>query len=350
MTDLKKPCLVEVTVGKHYLWCACGRSKTQPFCDGSHAGTAFKPVKYRADEDGEILFCGCKQTASPPFCDGSHNNLSDTYAEADPTTTADVETVPRAANGGKTMLDGGCFVRVLNFQGGVERGNMKISPLISAGDGARYLSVYGLCIEAGTTPPLSMGASEVAIFVISGSGTAQIAGRSFSFGDETSLYVRPGEIFSIDNSGDEAMEAIAVACPQNDGPSWPEEITGTFNNAFEERAIGINLERREAMADRFFQVLIGTDSGDDAVQTEATMFIGDVPKSRAEIHHHLYEEVVTVLSGEGVMWTGKRKTVVGPGDVIFLPKKQEHSLECTSDDGLHLLGVFYPAGSPAINY
>lgn len=69
----KAPIEVSVERGKTYWWCACGLSKTQPFCDGSHKGTAFSPIQYRATESGTKWFCVCKQTQSPPFCDGSHN-------------------------------------------------------------------------------------------------------------------------------------------------------------------------------------------------------------------------------------------------------------------------------------
>lgn len=69
------PCAVKVEAGKDYFWCACGRSQSQPFCDGSHRGTSFRPVRLRAEKDEWLWFCGCKQTATPPFCDGSHKAL-----------------------------------------------------------------------------------------------------------------------------------------------------------------------------------------------------------------------------------------------------------------------------------
>ena len=78
----------EVKAGKRYAWCACGRSANQPFCDGSHAGTDFKPVLFEARQDEDVLFCGCKHTATPPFCDGAHNNLPGAYGEDDPDTLA----------------------------------------------------------------------------------------------------------------------------------------------------------------------------------------------------------------------------------------------------------------------
>ncbi len=63
---------VAVTSGKTYWWCACGQSKQQPFCDGSHKGTAFTPLKYQATETGTKTFCGCKQTHTQPLCDHSN--------------------------------------------------------------------------------------------------------------------------------------------------------------------------------------------------------------------------------------------------------------------------------------
>ncbi len=69
------PFEVSVQAEKTYFWCACGRSEKQPFCDGSHKGTGFEPVAWKAAESGPIWFCGCKRTRGRPRCDGSHNAL-----------------------------------------------------------------------------------------------------------------------------------------------------------------------------------------------------------------------------------------------------------------------------------
>ena len=71
----KSPYLVEVEAGKSYFWCSCGRSEKQPFCDGSHKGTTFTPMKFEAEKNKQLFFCGCKQTDKRPFCDGAHSKL-----------------------------------------------------------------------------------------------------------------------------------------------------------------------------------------------------------------------------------------------------------------------------------
>ena len=65
----------EVAAGQRYLWCSCGRSKSQPFCDGSHKGTGFTPMEYKSASGEEAWFCACKRSSKKPMCDGSHKTL-----------------------------------------------------------------------------------------------------------------------------------------------------------------------------------------------------------------------------------------------------------------------------------
>ncbi len=69
------PFPVEVEAGKSYFWCTCGRSASQPFCDGSHKDTSLVPMKYEATESKTLFFCGCKATSNSPLCDGTHAKL-----------------------------------------------------------------------------------------------------------------------------------------------------------------------------------------------------------------------------------------------------------------------------------
>ena len=71
----KSPYQVTLEAGKNYAWCACGRSQTQPFCDGSHKAVGLTPVVFKAEKDDEVWLCGCKQTHDKPYCDGTHNSL-----------------------------------------------------------------------------------------------------------------------------------------------------------------------------------------------------------------------------------------------------------------------------------
>lgn len=70
----KKPYVIDEEPGTKY-WCACGKSNNQPYCDGSHKGTGFTPVKVEITESKKVYWCGCKHSKKGPFCDGTHRNL-----------------------------------------------------------------------------------------------------------------------------------------------------------------------------------------------------------------------------------------------------------------------------------
>jgi len=66
---------VPLVAGQTYYWCACGQSKNQPFCDGSHKVTSFTPKAFVVEKSGDAWLCGCKHSKNAPFCDGTHKGL-----------------------------------------------------------------------------------------------------------------------------------------------------------------------------------------------------------------------------------------------------------------------------------
>jgi quercetin dioxygenase-like cupin family protein len=96
----------------------------------------------------------------------------------------------------------------------------------------------------------------------------------------------------------------------------------------------------ERTGDREFRVLLSSG-------LSITQFVGMIPPGRAPEHQHTYDEVVHVLAGHGVAHLGDTETELVPGSSIYLPPHQPHCLENNGADTLRVLGVFYPAGSPA---
>lgn len=70
----KGPYVMKVKAGR-YAWCACGMSSNQPFCDGTHKGTEFSPIRLEITEEKQVAWCGCKRSGNKPFCDGTHHKI-----------------------------------------------------------------------------------------------------------------------------------------------------------------------------------------------------------------------------------------------------------------------------------
>ena len=109
------------------------------------------------------------------------------------------------------------------------------------------------------------------------------------------------------------------------------------------RVVRLDACEPERTGDREFRVLLSEGLA-------FTQFAGLIPPGRAPEHHHTYDEVVHVLAGRGVVHLSGATAGIGPGTSIYLPPYQPHCLENTGRDVLEVLGVFYPAGSPAAKH
>jgi len=337
----------EVKAGKRYLWCSCGRSKTQPFCDGSHAGTEFLPIPFMAKEDEDVIFCGCKHTSTAPFCDGTHSNLPGGYRLDDPDSAENrqVRMVPAEA-GPIVRLDGECYVFSTSRAKLTARGVMRYTPVISPAMGALFQSQFYAEISQGISPVIAADGRHTVLFAFEGAGEVEISGRRFTVRPNTGVYVRPSEAYRVHVAAAETVKLFISNGPGSEDLVWLEQMPTAFDDAHPQRRADADASQRQAMAERYYQLLVNGDHGSPVV----THFIGTIPLSKAEPHRHLYEEAMVCLTGHGVVWTEKTKTALGPGDVLFLPRKQVHSVECTTPGGFDLVGVIYPGDNPAINY
>jgi CDGSH-type Zn-finger protein/mannose-6-phosphate isomerase-like protein (cupin superfamily) len=341
-----KPCLVMLKSGRTYFWCRCGRSANQPFCDGSHKGTGFEPLKVVLREDEEVLLCGCKHTGNAPFCDGTHTNLPGGSPNDDPLSPENLRVaLVTERDGPRAWLNGGCYVVSPELAEPQERGHLLYSCLVNGELGALYQTQFLLEAAGGTSPLLSFGQRDLILFVMQGAGTINISGREFAVAATDGVYVRPGEALQLTPRDGGPLKVFALACPLAE-LAWPQSMPANFDDTRPQRVVRVDAAQRVAMGPRYFQVLVDKRVGSSVI----TQFIGHIPRSKAAPHRHLYEEAIIVLSGEGCMWTEDRKACVAAGDVIFLPRKQLHSLEATSEGGMDVVGVICPGDNPSINY
>jgi CDGSH-type Zn-finger protein/mannose-6-phosphate isomerase-like protein (cupin superfamily) len=337
----------ELKAGKRYLWCSCGRSTTQPFCDGSHAGTPFLPIAFRAERDEDVIFCGCKQTGTGPFCDGTHSNLPGGYATDDPDSAVN-QAVRWVAAGPspRVQLDGQCYVFSTSRAPLTPRGNLEYCAVVTPASGALFQSQFYAQVAQGASPVISADGRHTVLFVIEGDGEVEISGRRFTVGARTGVYVRPTEAYRVHHGGGATLKFFISNGPGSDDLEWLDDMPAAFDAQYPLRHASVDPSQRHRMAERYYQLLVNRDHG----STVVTQFIGNIPLSKAEPHRHLYEEALIFLNGAGVVWTETTKTAVGAGDVLFLPRKLLHSVQCTTPGGFDVVGVIYPGDNPSINY
>jgi len=242
------------------------------------------------------------------------------------------------------VLEGGCRVSTLHEGDPRVFDSLKVWNQIGRAGGAEAISLRILEFGPGTSPRLRNRECDEVIYVHEGDCTVSIDDIAYEVGPETGVYLRPGQTLSVKNAGPDVVRFVSSQCPEE-----TVEIADGFGAPSSEQPSPIvRLSDRRALptADRWYRVLVDDEIGSEQV----TQFVGSIPPGRAPDHFHEYEEVLFILRGEGRMWAGDTNTPIGPGSCSYLPKRQIHCVENTGAGELRLLGVFYPAGSPAVRY
>ena len=242
------------------------------------------------------------------------------------------------------VLEGGCRVSTMHEGDPRVHGSLTIWNQIGKASGAKAISLRLLEFGPGTSPPLRNQTCDEVFYLLDGDCSVVIDGVAYQLGPETGVYLRPGQTLSVQNAGPDVVRFVSSQCPEEGS----EEIGSLDRLPKSDLLPIVKLSDRKALptADRWYRVLVDDEIGSEQV----TQFVGSIPPGRAPDHFHEYEEVLFILRGEGRMWAGETNTPIGPGSCIYLPRRQVHCVENTGSGELRLLGVFYPAGSPAVRY
>ena len=169
-------------------------------------------------------------------------------------------------------------------------------------------------------------------YVINGAGSLEVADSEVTpLQPGTAVWLRRSALYRCQSSSDSGLEILAISVHAGS----PDDDAGPVV-----RKASLDECEPERTGDREFRVLL-------SVGLAITQFVGIIPPGRAPAHQHTYDEVVHVLGGKGVVHLGATEAEISPGTSIYLPPHQPHCLENTGPDPLIVLGVFYPAGSPA---
>ena len=244
------------------------------------------------------------------------------------------------------VLEGGCRVSTMHEGAPQTSGSLNAWNQVGKASGANAISLRILEFGPGTSPVLRNRECDEVIYVLDGRCTVVIDGKGYQVEPETGVYLRPGQMLSVENSGNDIARFVSSQCPEETFTAFTD--LQQPESAREQSNPIVRLADRRALptADRWYRVLVDDEIGSEQV----TQFVGSIPPGRAPDHFHEYEEALFILRGEGRMWAGETNTPISPGSCIYLPRRQSHCVENTGDGELRLLGIFYPAGSPAVRY
>ena len=204
---------------------------------------------------------------------------------------------------------------------------------IDGGFGSDVLELHLARYDPGRSQPRMLDGVQEVMYTAAGSGTLIVDGEEDPLAPGTAAYVVAGESYEVDNPGPETLLVISAVAPQaNGGPH-----TGRRIVRYEDQ------EPLPASGDREFRYLVTHEVGCN----ELTQFLGIIAPGRAPDHSHVYDEVIYVLEGEGMLHIDDSHEPVSAGTCIHLPPFLLHSLENSGDGAMRVVATFHPAGDPA---
>ena len=208
--------------------------------------------------------------------------------------------------------------------------------VIDAAHGCELFTLRQLRVVTGRSAARSTGEADELLFVRSGRGLLITADGEHRLEPETGALVARGDHYELDNEGPEDL-LVVDCCLQAPLPSAGGEGPVTRLSALADATA------QAATAEREFRIVFDPDNGCSC----ATQFVGYIPVGAAPAHYHLYDEVIYILEGEGVMHMNAAQTPLSAGSCIHLPARTVHILANSGPGVMRVLGVFRPAGSPA---
>jgi mannose-6-phosphate isomerase-like protein (cupin superfamily) len=205
---------------------------------------------------------------------------------------------------------------------------------IDSSKGSSVLELHLVRYGPGRSSPRTLEGVQEIMYATSGTGTLTVAGESHELEPGTAAYLTAGETYEVDNPGSEELLIVSATAPQQaDDAEVPTARTVRYADQ----------PTLPASGDREFRYLVTDEVG----CRDATQFFGVIAPGRAPDHSHVYDEVIYVLEGEGVLHGGGEDRPVSAGSCIHLPPFFVHSLENSGDTPMRIVATFHPSGDPA---
>jgi mannose-6-phosphate isomerase-like protein (cupin superfamily) len=209
---------------------------------------------------------------------------------------------------------------------------LKVHNKIGPETGAKAISLRILEFDPGVSPVLRNEELDEVLFSLN-SCRLVIDEVTYDLEPQSGVFIRAQQAFRVENRGTDPVLFVSSQAPA--------ERRNVERQTLGKPIVKLSDQRAMPTGDRWYRVLI---------DAEVTQFVGSIPPGRAPDHFHEYEEVLFILKGEGRAHIGSSSTPIESGSCVYLPRRQVHCVENTGTGELRLLGVFYPAGSPAVRY